>query len=218
MERYRTLAVLAAVVVGAVVGWLIGGGGAANSQAERPPAGPLGPTPPRWEAHDRRVGRAVLGLAAHGVPSAGTRPRHQHQLVRRQRYVVRPIPCHVTAQLFTATRARPTRRRQRPCRIPCHLGEEGSEGRAGRSWLPPSRPTTGPDGPSCQGARTAGLKSVPTLEATGMNAACITVAKLVVTQGPGVLSICPAGEVGPGGLGRYGADTGFRDHAVLTAS
>lgn len=26
MERYRTLAVLAAVVVGAVVGWLIGGG------------------------------------------------------------------------------------------------------------------------------------------------------------------------------------------------
>lgn len=37
-------------------------------------------------------------------------------------------------------------------------------------------------------------------------------------QGPGVLSICPAGEVGPGGLGRYGADTGFRDHAVLTAS
>ena len=31
MERYRTLAVLAAVVVGAVVGWLIGGGGAANS-------------------------------------------------------------------------------------------------------------------------------------------------------------------------------------------
>jgi DNA invertase Pin-like site-specific DNA recombinase len=27
---------------------------------------------PRWEAHDRRVGRAVLGLAAHGVPSVGT--------------------------------------------------------------------------------------------------------------------------------------------------
>ena len=33
MERYRTLAVLAAVVVGAVVGWLIGGGDVATLRA-----------------------------------------------------------------------------------------------------------------------------------------------------------------------------------------
>jgi hypothetical protein len=33
VERYRTLAVLAAVVVGAVVGWLIGGGDVATLRA-----------------------------------------------------------------------------------------------------------------------------------------------------------------------------------------
>ena len=59
-----------------------------------PTAGSPGPAPPERAAHDRRVGRAVLGLAAHGVSGAGTRPCHQHQLVGRQRYVVRPIPCH----------------------------------------------------------------------------------------------------------------------------
>ena len=44
--------------------------------------------------HHRRPGRPVLRLPAHRLPRPGTRPRHQHQLVGRQRYVVRPIPCH----------------------------------------------------------------------------------------------------------------------------
>jgi hypothetical protein len=39
-----------------------------------------------------------------------------------------------------------------------------------------------------------------------------------IVQGLGVLSVCRVGQVGPGGMERYGTGTSFRDHAVLTAS
>jgi hypothetical protein len=117
----------------------------------------------------RRIQQAITGLVAMATQLLPDRQRRALTASRprstwtppRSRCAARasrvwPIPWHFTAQLLTATRARPTRRRQRTCRIPCHLGEERSEGRAGRSWLPPSRPTTGPRDHRVQGSADGG--------------------------------------------------------------